>query len=75
MTAAPDEMRGRLQGVFFSLVAGAPRLGDLFTGILAVSVALWSPALFGGLWIIVLITVLLRTNKKFRNYDNRTPEL
>ena len=75
MTAAPDEMRGRIQGVFFSLVAGAPRLGDLFTGLLAVSIALWAPALFGGLGIIVLITVLLRTNKRFRNYDNRTPEL
>ncbi|MEY4532553.1 MAG: hypothetical protein RI926_322 [Actinomycetota bacterium] len=75
MTAAPDEMRGRLQGVFFSVVAGGPRLGDLFTGLMAVSIALWAPALIGGLGIIGLITVLLRTNKRFRNYDNRTPEL
>lgn len=75
MTAAPDEMRGRLQGVFYSVVAGGPRLGDLFTGLMAVSIALWAPALIGGLGIIVLITVLLRTNSRFRNYDNRTPEL
>jgi hypothetical protein len=75
MTAAPDEMRGRLQGVFYSVVAGGPRLGDLFTGLMAVSIALWAPALIGGLGIMVLITVLLRTNKRFRNYDNRTPEL
>ncbi len=26
--AAPDEMRGRLQGVFIVVVAGGPRLGD-----------------------------------------------
>ena len=75
MTAAPDEMRGRLQGVFYSVVAGGPRLGDLFTGVMAVSVALWAPGIIGGLGIIVLITVLLNTNKRFRNYDNRTPEL
>jgi hypothetical protein len=75
MTAAPDEMRGRLQGVFYAVVAGGPRLGDLYTGILAVSIALWAPALIGGLGIIVLITVLMKTNKRFRNYDNRTPEL
>jgi hypothetical protein len=75
MTAAPDDMRGRLQGVFFSVVAGGPRLGDLFTGILAVSIALWAPALIGGVGIIVLIFILMRTNQRFRNYDNRTPEL
>jgi hypothetical protein len=30
--AAPDEMRGRLQGVFVVVVAGGPRLGDLAAG-------------------------------------------
>ena len=29
---APDEMRGRLQGVFIVVVAGGPRLGDLRAG-------------------------------------------
>src|SRR5262249_53062151 len=29
---APDEMRGRLQGVFVVVVAGGPRLGDLRGG-------------------------------------------
>ena len=28
-TYAPDEMRGRMQGVFIVVVAGGPRLGDL----------------------------------------------
>ncbi|MGH3655385.1 MAG: MFS transporter, partial [Micromonosporaceae bacterium] len=29
---APDEMRGRMQGVFTAVVAGGPRLGDLRAG-------------------------------------------
>jgi MFS family permease len=32
LTSAPDAMRGRLQGVFFAVVAGGPRLGDLRAG-------------------------------------------
>ena len=31
-TYAPDEMRGRMQGVFRVVVAGGPRLGDLRAG-------------------------------------------
>ena len=31
-TYAPDELRGRLQGVFIVVVAGGPRLGDLRAG-------------------------------------------
>lgn len=75
LTAAPDEMRGRLQGVFYAVVAGGPRIGDFYTGLLAVSIALWAPALIGGIAIMVVITYLLRTNHRFRNYDNRHPEL
>ena len=33
--AAPDEMRGRMQGVFLVVVAGGPRLGDLRAGAMA----------------------------------------
>jgi MFS family permease len=35
LTYAPDDMRGRLQGVFFAVVAGGPRLGDLRAGTMA----------------------------------------
>ncbi len=31
-TATPDDMRGRLQGVFIVVVAGGPRLGELVLG-------------------------------------------
>lgn len=75
LTAAPDEMRGRLQGVFFAVVAGGPRLGDLYTGIVATVIALWAPPLIGGFLIVVLITVFMRLRPAFRNYDKREPAL
>ena len=68
-------MRGRLQGVFYAVVAGGPRIGDFYTGLLAVAIALWAPALVGGIAIVLTITFLMRTNHRFRNYDNRTPQL
>jgi len=57
-TAAPDEMRGRMQGVFIVVVAGGPRLGDLRAGLLAssvgVSAAMWS----GGVVIVVAMVAV-----------------
>ena len=58
--AAPDEMRGRMQGVFLVVVAGGPRLGDLRAGAIAsmygVSVAMVS----GGVIIVVAMAVVAR---------------
>jgi MFS family permease len=48
-TYAPDELRGRMQGVFTAVVAGGPRLGDLRAGAMA------APALglgVAGSWVI-----------------------
>jgi MFS family permease len=36
-TYAPDQLQGRLQGVFIAVVAGGPRLGDLRAGAMAAS--------------------------------------
>ncbi len=71
--AAPDEMRGRLQGVFIVVVTGGPRIGDMYVGMLATAVALWSPPLFGGFAIIGLIAVITRAQRSFRDYDAREP--
>lgn len=71
--AAPDEMRGRLQGVFIVVVTGGPRIGDMYVGFLATAVALWSPPLFGGFAIIGLIAVITRAQRSFRDYDSRQP--
>jgi MFS family permease len=35
LTYTPDELRGRMQGVFIAVVAGGPRLGDLRAGLMA----------------------------------------
>lgn len=57
----PDEMRGRMQGVFMVVVAGGPRLGDVRLGVMAAAftptIALWS----GGLTIVVLMAVIALT--------------
>ncbi|MCB1273854.1 MAG: MFS transporter, partial [Leucobacter sp.] len=52
--AAPDDVRGRMQGLFYVVVAGGPRVGDLIAGGLATAIALWAPALLGGLAIVAL---------------------
>jgi hypothetical protein len=73
LMAAPDGMRGRLQGIFIVVVTGGPRVGDLYVGILATAVALWFPPVLGGLLVIALIAVLVRVQRTFRDYDARNP--
>lgn len=73
LMAAPDGMRGRLQGIFTVVVAGGPRIGDLYIGVFATAVALWFPPVLGGILIIGLIALLVRVQKGFREYDARTP--
>lgn len=71
--AAPDDMRGRVQGVFTVVVTGGPRLGEMFMGGLAAITTLWFPPLLGGLAIMVIIALLLRAQRSFREYDALTP--
>jgi MFS family permease len=73
LTAAPDEMRGRTQGLFTVVVAGGPRIGDLYAGAAASLVALWCPPLIGGLLIVALIAIVTRAQRSFLAYDARTP--
>ncbi len=73
LTAAPDDMRGRTQGLFTVVVAGGPRVGDLYAGAMASLLALWAPPLLGGLVIVVLIAIVTRAQRTFLAYDARTP--
>jgi MFS family permease len=73
-TAVPDNVRGRLQGIFTVVVTGGPRLGDLYVGIAATLGALWFPPVLGGLLIIALIVLLLRVQRSFRAYDALNPQ-
>lgn len=72
-SAAPDDMRGRLQGVFTVVVTGGPRLGEMFMGGLAAITSLWFPPILGGLLIVALIALLLRVQRSFRDYDAQHP--
>ncbi|GGR31523.1 MFS transporter [Streptomyces roseolus] len=72
--AAPDEMRGRLQGVFIVVVAGGPRLGDFVAGSVA---DLTSPTLAvtgGGLACVLGIGVFSLYARGFRRYDALDPQ-
>ncbi len=71
--AVPDAIRGRLQGVFIVVVAGGPRLGALYAGVLATVTTLWFPPLLGGFVIIGLVAFLVRLSPRFRAYDADHP--
>lgn len=71
--AVPDEIRGRMQGIFIVVVAGGPRLGSLYAGVLATITALWFPPLLGGFVIIGLVVLLVRLTPAFRAYDAAHP--
>lgn len=73
LVAAPDHMRGRLQGIFTVVVTGGPRIGDLYMGILATAVALWFPPLLGGLVIVAAVGVIGRIRGGLRTYDALDP--
>ena len=73
LVATPDSMRGRMQGVFTVVVTGGPRIGDMYVGIMAAAIGLWSPMLLGGIVIIGLVAVLARSGTSFSRYDVANP--
>lgn len=72
-TATPDDMRGRLQGVFIVVVAGGPRLGEALLGGAASKVGEGWAAVVGGCLCVVLLWVLVRSQRSFWDYDARHP--
>lgn len=72
-SAVPDEMRGRLQGIYTVVVAGGPRIGALYSGTIATLTTLWFPPLVGGVIIIALVATLVRLSPRFRAYDAENP--
>ncbi|MET9295628.1 MFS transporter [Streptomyces sp. NPDC003077] len=72
--ATPDQMRGRLQGVFIVVVAGGPRLGDFLAGS-AADLASPAVAIVGGGLACVLVVALLGLGRRdFLRYDARDPK-
>ena len=72
-THAPDEMRGRMQGVFIVVVAGGPRLGDLRAGATAAAFGATVSWVGGGLLAAALVTLALLV-PVLRHYDARAPQ-
>ncbi|RFU19412.1 MFS transporter [Geodermatophilus marinus] len=56
--AAPEEMRGRMQGVFLVVVAGGPRLGDLRAGAIASTAGVGVAMVSGGVVVVVAMAVV-----------------
>jgi MFS family permease len=71
--AAPDQMRGRLQGVFIVVVAGGPRAGDLLAGSVASTVGERTALVLGGLACIIGVIVACSVQRRFLAYDARHP--
>ncbi|RSN01831.1 MFS transporter [Nonomuraea sp. WAC 01424] len=69
---APDEMRGRMQGVFMVVVAGGPRLGDLRAGATATAFGLTGAWVGGGLACAVTVLIVGLSVAGFRNYRSDT---
>ncbi|HEX2073181.1 MAG TPA: MFS transporter [Geodermatophilus sp.] len=56
--AAPEQMRGRMQGVFIVVVTGGPRLGDLRAGAVASAAGVTTAMVSGGVIIVVAMVVV-----------------
>jgi MFS family permease len=67
-TAATDEMRGRMQGVFTVVVAGGPRLADMLHGSAAAGIGTATAATGGGVLVIVLTLVAVACLPAFWRY-------
>ena len=73
-TYAPDEMRGRMQGVFIVVVAGGPRLGDLRAGAAAAAFGVTAAWVGGALLAVVLVSFALLV-PALRRYDVRDQDV
>ncbi|MDR1633926.1 MAG: MFS transporter [Bifidobacteriaceae bacterium] len=71
--AAPDHLRGRIQGVFIVVVTGGPRLGDMVTGLDSDLLGEGWAVLAGGVACVVAVALLTRWHRPFWRYDARHP--
>nr|WP_263103110.1 MFS transporter [Kitasatospora sp. DSM 101779] len=72
--AAPDDMRGRLQGIFIVVVAGGPRLGDFESGtVAALASSVTISVVTGGLACVAAVLLLAARRPAFLRYDSRNP--
>ncbi|MCZ9337287.1 MFS transporter, partial [Streptomyces sp. TRM76130] len=68
LSAATDEMRGRMQGVFTVVVAGGPRLADVLHGTAGSAFGARDAVTGGGLLVVVVMLGLALTVPALRRY-------
>ena len=71
--AAPDNLRGRLQGVFTVVVAGGPRVGDFVAGSVASGVGERVALVLGGLACIAGVLIACAFSRRFLATTPSTP--
>jgi MFS-type transporter involved in bile tolerance (Atg22 family) len=72
-TVATDEMRGRMQGVFIVVVAGGPRLADLWHGPAATAFGPGPAATAGGVAVILGALAVVARYREFWRFRAAAP--
>lgn len=73
LRSTPDHLRGRLSGIEFMQVAGAPNIGDLEAGVLASLTSLRFSIVSGGVLCIAGCAATALALPRFLHYDAREP--
>jgi MFS family permease len=73
-SAATDEMRGRMQGVFTVVVAGGPRLADTLHGVMGAAIGTTATVVGGGILVVVLAIIAAALLPAFRRYRAPRPD-
>ncbi|MEU9400067.1 MFS transporter [Streptomyces sp. NPDC048242] len=68
LSAATDEMRGRMQGVFTVVVAGGPRLADVLHGTAGAAFGTRAAVAGGGALVVAVMLVLAAAVPALRRY-------
>ncbi|WP_431986918.1 MFS transporter [Streptomyces griseoflavus] len=68
LSAATDEMRGRMQGVFTVVVAGGPRLADVLHGAAGSAYGPRTAVAGGGILVVVVMLALAAAMPALRRY-------
>ncbi|WP_329126598.1 MFS transporter [Streptomyces sp. NBC_01465] len=68
LSAATDEMRGRMQGVFTVVVAGGPRLADVLHGSAGSALGPRTAVAGGGILVVIAMTTLALAVPALRRY-------
>jgi hypothetical protein len=67
-STTPDDMRGRMQGVFIVVVTGGPRLADLVHGLGGAALGTRTATVAGGAAVFVCVLVLAALTPSYLRY-------